>query len=260
MCGNLKVKLFVSAVSFLQEVSLFSLIKWYLWMWKQCAQGSLCVLRLIRCGMRATPVCVLPSVSLLCSAKIATYAWSLGTLCDSLPRLGLWALCGHPGLVSIAQILHLPCPNAHSLWVHWSSPPVCITPLGSIETSGFIYTRSAFSRPTCLTMSCCHFLFTEAIRNGQGAPCLVGGKWDQIFLAFALILNLPENFSCSTVLRLFPGIWRYQTASQILIAFYLRHTLSESPVFLLFELLFISPLRLASLKIPPVYSVLYFIV
>lgn len=60
----------------------------------------------------------------------------------------------------------------------------CITALGYVETFGFIYIRSAFSRPTHLTMSCCHFSFTAAIQKGQGTPCIAGRKWDTNPLSF----------------------------------------------------------------------------
>lgn len=60
----------------------------------------------------------------------------------------------------------------------------CITTLGYMETFGFIYIRSAFSRPTHLTMSYCHLPFTVAIQNGQGTPCIIGRKWDTNPLSF----------------------------------------------------------------------------
>lgn len=115
-----------------------------------CPQGNWCW------SERETLVCLLPSGSLLFCAEIVPYVWSLGMLYYSWLRLGLWVLCGHPLMATIAQVLSLPV-FMSALFGYTSLLHFCLTPLGYIETSAFIHIRNAFCSSTCLTVPCCHF-------------------------------------------------------------------------------------------------------
>lgn len=163
-------------------------------------------------------------------------AGSLGMLCPSLLRAGLWLLCGHPLLITIAQILHLPCPNAISLWAHQFSPHFRIPALGYMEISGFTHIRSAVSSTfICLTMFSFHFPLLWLFSIGNGHAMLLPSEMasgTQVPLAFPLIVNLSGNFSYPTITPgPTPRLQRHQIPSHILKAAYLRYNPSESPCF-----------------------------
>lgn len=124
MCSNLKVKLlgvlFPFFIKFLISFLIYKMAS--VDEQKQCVQGSLCVLRVIRYEVREPLGFACYHLDPCCSVLRQPHMPGNWACSATLLRLGFWVLCGCPLPVTIAQILHLPCPNASSLWVHQSSP------------------------------------------------------------------------------------------------------------------------------------------